>query len=483
MSVGVVLGKVVLDNPTKYHCGPNDPVTGCIALTYRPHGTTQTELARPLFGPLKLFVTFWGRAKTKIRKSNGQSSSTYRGRAPLFSQHVTIYDGPWTCEPRESTRFPFSLNFPAATQPMPNQGDFREDRRFHEEAGGPLPPTFATNFRGFSKSTEAFVEYRVSASMRMPGINVEIRGFEGEHQIPAILYEQPRAPMSQAITPRTQRFSQTAMLQNEYLLPEEERPSGFRQKTKFMFSSEKYPIYMYSVIITAPTDVYLGQPLVFEFSIRPNLETSTTSINPDLRIGQVSAKFTAYTVARCEHNFFTTPESDSDEALPRLPAEVLDQATPFGKSNDYTKVAHTRVGLTNTCSPFTTYNISRNYSFKLNFKISGAGKDEWFERRMPITVHPPLDDGSVMLSAPGLHTAHGLAQASSSSARPVSTSTAGSSTSPHMRELPKPPTPPKVDGLPQYDRPPEYDEVLDMTTEDDVSKDGGGGGKDKAVAS
>lgn len=459
MSVGVIWGKVLLDNPDKIHCGPNDPVTGNIELIYRPKGAiVRSQAGRDqspdLYGPLKLFLTFYGRAKSKIHKSNGQWSNTYRGRAPLFSQQIKIHDGPWNCKPYECSRFPFSLNFPDGTQPMREHGDFDEDKRFHREAGVSLPPTFSTKFSSFTKTTNAFVEYRVSASINMPGIDVEVHGVEAENRIPAILYDQPRLPMSQASPPKTRRFTESALIQNEHLLPEDERPSGFRQKTKFLFSSEKYPTFLYDLNIVVPKEVYMGQPLVFEISIRPDLDRSTTTIQPELRISWLHAQFTAHTLVRGESHFLATPESDKEDSFPRLMATVLDKDVPFSKANDFTKVCQTHAGLGNVGTPFTTYNISVAYALKVEFRIAGAGTDVYHERHFPVTVLRTIDDGGQQESV----------GASSSAAAAV----ASSSTSPYMRELRNPPTPPKENALPQYDRPPEYDEVLDMTTENDV---------------
>lgn len=489
MSAGAVFGKVVLDNPSKYHCGPNDPVTGHVELVYRPSGRQQTEQNQTpsLFGPLKLFLVFHGRAKSKIRKSNGQTTTTYRGRAPLFSQHLKIYDGPVTCEPRKCTRFPFSLNFPSASQPLPGIGDFRQDRRFHEQPGGPLPPTFSLNYTGFSKRTEAFTEYRINASMSMPGINIAVQGLNSDQYSPAVLYEQPRLPLSEAAPPESQQFTNTHLLQNEYLLPEEDRPSGFRQKTKFMFSSETYPVYMYNIITVAPKEAYMGQPLVFEVSIRPNLDKSTAPIHPEIRLSSFHAHLVAYTEVRAEHSLFSSPESDTHDSLPWLNTQVLDQAAPFSKANDYTKVVHTRDGVNNVCTPFSTYNIARWYVLKIEFKLAATGKEETFKRTVPIHIHPPLDDGSVMLSvngtAGGRRSVEAMASSSSSAPPPAAAGPSSSaSASPNMKDLPSPPTPPKPTDLPQYERPPEYDEVLEMRTEDDAPADGSvGKGKEAAT--
>lgn len=467
MSAGELFGKVHLGYPAKYHCGSNDPVTGHVALTYRPpsngKSSSNPEDLQSLFGPLKVFLTFKGRAKSKIHKSNGQTSSTYRGRAPLFEEHVKIFDGTLTSKAAECTRFPFSLNFPDASQPMPNQGDFRRDNRFHEEHGGPLPPTFSTKFRGFSKSTVAFVEYRVCALVRMPGIDINIRGLEGENNEPAVLYEQPRLPASEAPPTPVQQFSHTIELQNENLLPESERPTGFRQKTKFLFSSEQYPTYIFDIITSLPAEVYMGQPLKFELSLHPNWNRCTAPLPPEVKLQSFRVCMESHTDIRAEYGFLSAPESSSTDITCPLITMTIEKDTPFCKANDHTKIVHTRAGILNARSSFSTYNICRHYTLRIEYVIFAAGKTKTLKRTVPVTVHPPLDDGREMLSTEGSSNTPAVAEASSSS------STAAVSASQDSKAQPPASEPAESSAaLPQYERPPEYDDVLEMRTEDDV---------------
>lgn len=473
MSAGAVSAKIVLDHPLKYHCGPDDPVTGRVNLTYRPpgyHGKAQSNLdeLQSLFGPLKVFLTFHGRAKTKIHKSNGNSSSTYRGRAPLFRKHLKIYEGPYTSKPGESIWIPFSLNFPAATQNLPGAGDFRQSNRFCEEEGGPLPPTFATDKVGFTKRFEAFVEYRIAAEVRMPGIDVKISG-TGDDFSPVVLYEQPRVPATPENRPKMQQFSHTVMLQNENLLPEDQRPVGFRQKAKFKFSSEEYPTYVFDIVSTVPKEVYIGQPLSFELSVHPNFNRCNAPLPPEIKLRVLRAGIESHVNVRSEYGFMSHEEASQDIHLPYLPVMIVDKDTPFCKANDHTKVIQASLANLDIRSSFMTYNICQRYTLEINFCIAAAGKEKWFKREVPIKVLPPMDDGGMA----GQPSYSSYAEASSSATAP---------TRRDSKELPASPTPPKPEpGLPEYERPPEYDQVLDMTTENDEPA-AHASGKGKAVA-
>lgn len=471
MSAGTITGKIVLDHPSKYHCGPNDPVTGYVALTYYAHSTKSdagSNELQSLFGPLKIFADFTGRAKTKIHKSNGNSSSTYRGRAPLFAQHHKIYDGTYNSQSRECVRFPFSFNFPQCSQNMPGQGDFRQDVRFHEEAGGPLPPTFSTNNMGFSRSFVAFVEYRIGASVRMPGIDVEIRGLDNDETRPFVLYEQPPPPIAEIARHKPQQFSHTVNLQNEHLLPEDERPTGFRQKTKFMLSSQQYPTYIFDIVTTVPSEIFLGQPMEFELSVHPNFNQCTAPLPPQITLISMYATLRSRIDIRAEHGFLSAQEAHNNSHLPPISTEILDRDVPFSKANDHTKIVRTRA-VSGIQSSFSTYNICQHYTLEVQYVIAAAGKQKNFKRRVPITIHGPINNSAT--GQPAYALTNGRNVEASSSA--VATASQGSA------ELPPPSmSSDAAAALPEYERPPEYNDVLETTTENDqLPSSGAGKGK------
>jgi hypothetical protein len=463
MSAGSLTSKIVLDDPARYHCGPNDPVTGHISLTYRPLAAHPSDNPnQELFGPLKISLTFSGRAKTKIHKSNGNSSSTHRGRAPLFSQHHKLYDGPHTSKAGECVRFPFSLNFPAATQHLPGQGDFRQDARFQEEAGHPLPPTFAASNHGFSKTFKSFVEYRLNAEIRMPGIDISVRALNQDDEGIHILYEQPRLTASEVARFKSRSFMDSIMLQNEHLLPEEERPTGFRQKAKFALSSEKYPTYLFSIRGTMPTEVFVGQPLILELAVHPDQNRCTAPVPPAIQLRWVRAEVRQYITVRAEHGFFSSEESSKTTHMPRVSGRIVEPDVPFGKSNDYTKFIHTSVLNHDVGSSFSTWNICQCYTLEIEYQIFAAGKQKTCKHTMPITVHPPpVDDVG----------AAGFAEASSSSsAAAIAPPALDSMPQDLQAALPSSSAPlDPATGLPEYERPPEYDQVLGITTENDAA--------------
>jgi hypothetical protein len=303
---------------------------------------------------------------------------------------------------------------------------------------------------GFTKNFLAFVEYRIGASMRMPGIDVDIRGLDNDELRPVILYEQPPAPVDEATRPKTRQYSHTVEIQNEYLLPEDQRPSGFRQKTKFMLSSQQYPTYIFDIISTVPSEIYLGQQLVFELSVHPNFNRCTAPLPPEVKLIWLRAELRPRIDIRAEFGFFSAEEAHKSGHAPLLPTEILDKDVPFSKANDHTKVVRTRGPVVGIQSSFSTYNICQQYTLEVEYCISAASKHKSFKRQVPVTVHGPAGDEMTRQRTHASSNGN-YAEASSSAAAPASQG------------------PDAADALPEYERPPEYNQVLETTTENDES--------------
>lgn len=117
-----------------------------------------------LFGPLQIRIEFWGRAKSKITRSNGNSTSHYRGRAPLFSETILIYDGAFKATSTTPFETPFSVNFPATTEARQSRmrvpqstnnlsySPFEPSMVFEQEPGHPLPPSMMHNSSSFGSN-------------------------------------------------------------------------------------------------------------------------------------------------------------------------------------------------------------------------------------------------------------------------------------------------------------------------------------------
>ena len=430
MGIGTLQATVVLDSPGKTHYGSTDPVTGFIKLTFRPSTKGRADSSPELFGPLQVAVTFHGRAKTKIWKKQGNSTHIYRGRAPLFALSKRIYDDSFKAQPYESNAIPFELYFPEAAQATIDSVGWDSDQRFDFQPGDPLPPTFSDSYYGFTNRYETFVEYRVGVDVAMRGIQINIDTPDKDLE-PSVQYERP--PSATPISGKPLLFKGYESVKNELLLPEADRPTGFKQKAKAAFSSDFYPTYSFDWSCIAPQHIHIGQPIAFEVYIRPRDKECTAVVIPEVYLSNFTVDIKAFTVVRAERQLFSSPEAYSDEPRATLKG-IVDNKGPFSKANDWVKTINTKdfVGI---CSEFKTYNISRRYKLKVKGVFTVAGKVKDFSQESSIVVYPPL-------------------QSTIPSVGPSSSAIAGPSTHPFGSGNAE-------NALPQYERPPEYEEVLE----------------------
>ncbi|KAI0448295.1 hypothetical protein F5B21DRAFT_519008 [Xylaria acuta] len=395
MSVGTLYAHIVFSEPGKIHCGNHDPVLGHISIRY---SAGQKNPSAELFGPLQIFVFLHGRAKTKIWKSNGQTTSVYRGRAPLFSRKVLVYNDSFRAQPGEATIFPFSLTFPEVTDAMVID-DFDDDPRFISQRNHPLPPSFQSSYHGFAHRYEAFVEYRVGVDVVMPQLPVDINR-PTKYQEPVVRYERPRA--AQLARGRPCDWRGYVSVKNELLLPESDRPSGFRQKTKALLGAGNFPTYAFDWVCLAPKDIHLGQLACFEVQIKPREHECTATLVPQVHLKYFLIEVMARTQVRAARQIFRSPESEGNYTICKMMG-AIDNREPFSKANEYTKIVNTEAlgsGRTGALSSsFATYNISQTHTIKISFAFEVTDKVKHIDREYAITVHPPLDTAPPSITA------------------------------------------------------------------------------------
>jgi len=422
MSVGTLHAKIVLDQPGKIHCGSRDPVSGHVNIRYQPG--PQNPGAAELFGPLKVAVILHGRAKTKIWKSQGQSTRIYRGRAPLFRKTLLIYDDSFRAQPGDSVVIPFSICFPETTAGGGglHRDGFEEDVRF---IGGhviqPLPPSFQNSYHGFAHRYEAFVEYRVGVDVAMPRLRVDVNR-PTKYSEPLVHYEceHPRSIPPGGRTKACNNWQGFVSVKSELLLPEADRPSGFRQKTKALFGGANIPTYAFDWVCVAPQHLYLGQPVSFRVCIKPReqqqqqsttTKTTTNLIIPEIHLKSLHLEIVAHTLVRAERSLFTCPESEGNYTVCQISGTSANNSgggagEPFSKANGYTKIVNTPVLLpgntgmgmggmsTGTLSStFTTYNIAVQYTATVRLAFLIVDKVKKFETEYGVVVYPPVEHG------------------------------------------------------------------------------------------
>lgn len=437
MAIGTLNARVVLDEPSTIHYGSADPVKGKVILTYMPSAKTREESSLELFAPLQLALIFHGRSKTKIWKSSGQNQHIYRARVPLFSARKKIYDDSVRIRQSRPQEIPFTLYFPESY--AGSQGLFEENSRFQVQPAEPLPPSFNNSYHGFANRYECFVEYRIGVVATVPRLQVEIVTPEKDYE-PQVYYDYARLPAAMNARPSPRKG--WVSVQNELLLPEADRPVGFRAKAKAALSSNYYPTYGFDWTILAPQHLYVGQPLALEVAIRPREKLCTAPLVPDVHLAYIDITIRAVIDVRAEKQLFSCPSAHSDEEKLSLKGGMLDKG-PFSKANDWSKTINTRE-LRGVCSTYQTANISLTYRMNIRGSFTVAGKSKDFESDFTVVIHPPIERADAEAG---------------SSAQPLG-----------MASLEA--------ALPQYDRPPEYDEaVSELPEAEAVSKD-----KEKPIA-
>ncbi len=184
---------------------------------------------------------------------------------------------------------------------------------------------------------------------------------------------------------------------NERLLPESDRPSGFKEKTKAFFSSDYFPKYVFDWVCIAPTNVHVGQPACFEVRITPRENECTAVLVPQVRLRYFHIEIIGHTRVRSDKAVFSCLSSEGKYTVCRLTG-IIDNHEPFSKANDYSKFIYTEAlgggPMGSFASSFKTYNISHLYTTTIEFIFELAGEYKKVVKEYATIVHPPLLDDS-----------------------------------------------------------------------------------------
>jgi hypothetical protein len=386
MRVGTIYSSVVLDRDSRVYSGSEDPVTGDVVLEFkawdREKGETSVE---ELFGSLKINLIFEGDIKTEIDEDylNRASHPEYRDNRELFQQTTLIYDGQFRTRASEKKYIPFKLFFPKRAQPTVQQ----RRNGLQEDDWDSLPPALHAEFSGAHGGGKGSVEYRIKAELRLPGIDVDVatRGI-----LPSLQYRPSNTQDSSSIATAT--FEQAFTVSDESLIPESERPQGFRAKAKAFLKEVEPPTYAFDIIwIDVPETERPSQSLNFRVAIRTNHERTTATVKPDVLLQECKVTIIGF----CGVRVWPTLESAKESGEMR---DLEDAAVVFGtiypdgafsKGGDYTKTITTQPLPYLPCS-FAMERMSRYYKARINMSLQVGSRRINAMREFPITVFPPL---------------------------------------------------------------------------------------------
>ncbi|KAK4499550.1 hypothetical protein PRZ48_010066 [Zasmidium cellare] len=371
------LGKLTttlqITHPTRPHYGPNDPITGRLILRYNPATALfkKDPITADLFGPLRINVILVGTIRIKIRRD--RDLPTYHG-GTLFAQPFHVYDGGFKAMVNGEYSWPFEARFP-------DVGD----------GGGRLPPSFASHFSDYPDVVDVDVFYQLGARVEMPGIDIRVNVPEGD-SAPQVRYDIPRPPLSY-ITNNTSVFSHRASVQNEHLLPESHRPSGFKQKAKAVFSSSQFPVFTFDVFCTDQRNIHPGQRLTFNVRIiRNDAKSSSTDGDffPTMILESFKADVKSATVVDASSRIIGSSQCYDSRTAQSLSCKTT---LPIEFRKEWSADITTGPILNHTSS-FEHAKTSRTYKLKVSLSFKIANKSIKVVKECPVTMlPPPLDLG------------------------------------------------------------------------------------------
>lgn len=379
------------------HYGPNDTITGKILLAYSAHNSLVNRSAptATLFGPLHIHVILHGRIRVKVRKGDSHRLPSDHS-VDLFRHASSVHRGTLKAEAGNTFEYPFAINFPQPAIDIYGKKGSYAELMAKGDSRGLLPLSFGTIFIDHPDVVDISVCYRVGCQIGMPGIDVKTVGPEGDSR-PIILYGLPR-PTRALVTGHRATSQSTARVQNEYLLPEDQRPQGFKQKAKAIFTSSHFPEFATDVKIAYQQYIYPGQKLKFDIVLR-HRDKSIGSEIPEVVLEKFECDFRAYTIVDVSERLIGPPQCIDRRTVQTLVCHTK-MSQKIVKADDYSFSITTDPLKNNVCS-FAHHKVSRQYLHRIQMQFTIANESVKTKCECPvILVPPPTDSVATEAAAP-----------------------------------------------------------------------------------
>src|ERR1700759_2829380 len=198
-------------------------------------------------------IIFSGRGQPKLTRRPGNPHVVYRGRAPLFIQKKTLYEGHYKMK-ADRYVWDFEFVFPSHSDPSLSEDSFAEygvwRKTFEKHV---LPPSF-NHYDNFSRN-QGMVEYKLEALMLRPNHGILDSKIERSRDL---TYQ----PTRTLIEPDPSLFIQENIfkLRTLKLLPEKAALT-FKEKMQSFFKPDDLPSANFIVQGGYPTVTYPGRPI------------------------------------------------------------------------------------------------------------------------------------------------------------------------------------------------------------------------------
>ena len=308
-------------------------------------------------------ISLIGRCKTKVVRSNGNSRTTYRGRAPLLEYRQVLFKGPNTMKTNGHS-WPFSFTFP--THCVARGADQFKQRHglFDNNPQQSLPPSFASDNHSFSWSSECFVKYELEASL----IGNRTKIFSpGDLKTDKTLDFTTTRDL-ESIKPDFIQKAHNIACHSLRLHPgHEDGPFTFKEKLQSMRTS-KLPVAKFQLHMLLPKAGILARPLPLILKLEHNTQASTTQTPPLVTLRKCIVTLQANTYIQCiRDEILREGDEQRDWSGDAHIASVdysadMDKAPPVTESMDLQRLMRIKIPWHHKPT-FSTFNIRRTYRF------------------------------------------------------------------------------------------------------------------------
>lgn len=373
-----------------------------------------------------------GRTKSKLRRSNGNSSTEYRGRFNVIKPNhhgQLIYQGPLhVANEGEGERWPFAITIPTHVECSWVPGEMETFIPADRAAASnhTLPPSF----EACSGSSEAYVEYWLSAELVSTG---DRDHGTSESTLPFILKELTIEP---PIIQHSKKYPHASEVISQRLLPEfADAELSTSQSLKKFFATESVPRFHFRTEVDVPTRIQLEHPEPIPLRIRvvPDYKRSRWGphgdaekipqkirlIGGELKVKQLVDIKCGGTFSTHKDSFTTKVDLSLDRVIRREMrdrTEILVPCTSEWPPLDLGERYNIKIGYQGTpwqagslydrgrLSPgFTTYNIKVWHTLSYEFRLIVAGEEITLKalRALPVVILGSPADGPLGSGARG----------------------------------------------------------------------------------
>lgn len=240
-------------------------------------------------------ISLVGRCKSKVVRGNGgNSTTTYRGRAPLLEYRQVLFKGPNTMKTNGHT-WPFSFTFPTCCSARGADPFKQRYGLFDINPQQSLPPSFTSENHSFGWRGECFVKYELEASL----IGNRTKFFSlGDLKTEKTLDFATTRDIDTFKPDFIEKGQRIACYSVRLQPGHEHGPLNFKEKLQSIRTS-KLPVAVFTLHMLLPKVGILAHSLPLILKLEHDIEASTAQSLPIVTLRKCTVELQAITHIQC----------------------------------------------------------------------------------------------------------------------------------------------------------------------------------------